>query len=105
MCLYNFRSTLLMAFKNLQFLLGNSRMEEDLLPTDETNDGVEVTADIAVKVAEDNDAADALSEDLDAVDSEVTEQEEVLDDVELLDTSLLIYVNLVPIPLLLILSI
>lgn len=73
-----------MAFKNLQFLLGNSRMEEDLLPTDETNDGVEVTADIAVKVAEDNDAADALSEDLDAVDNEVTEQEEVLDDVETL---------------------
>ena len=94
-----------MAFKNLQFLLGNSRMEEDLLPTDETNDGVEVTADIAVKVAEDNDAADALSEDLDAVDSEVLNKKKFLMMLKLLDTSLLIYVNLVPIPLLLILSI
>lgn len=73
-----------MAFKNLQFLLGNSKMEEDLLPTDETNDGVEVTADIAVKVAEDNDASDALTEDLDTVDNDVTEQEEILDDVETL---------------------
>lgn len=73
-----------MAFKNLQFLLGNSKMEEDLLPTDETNNGVEVTADIAVKVAEDNEATDVLTEDLDTVDDEVTEQEEILDDVETL---------------------
>lgn len=73
-----------MAFKNLQFLLGNSKMEEDFLPTDEPNNDVEVTADIAVKVAEDGDATDALTEDLDTVDSDVTEQEEVLDDVETL---------------------
>lgn len=73
-----------MAFKNLQFLLGNSEMEEDLNQTDEKTNDADVTVDVAVKVAEDSDATDVLEEDLDDVDDDITEQEEVLDDVETL---------------------